>query len=708
MVKFKRFIFIIGLAVFFLSPCFSVFADTIYYNSGLSEKGLIVEEYHDRFLFSKEVGEKEVLKSEIKELFFDEYFQNNFYLGKRHEEKNDFDKALTFYEMSLKSRPDYKETQDAIKGLEDAKWRLNKKWEDHVLSGMVTDQLGVKLEKSGRQIVVTTSSEKLKQGDAVIRCWAKPLTHADLNTAFRYLVGLSNTMVKLVIERDIPVEFSAGFDFLALIKKPPLKISMELDGSVITHIQAEGPFSGSGLKEADIITKIDNHPTRYMELREIRNKIFYGDKKKIITVRREVMLMRQRAQKSNVVKNAMWVWHTKEILSDETKKRELLEFCIQKNVGALFFQLQYQLTPSTGGAVCKILRKKELISFIKEAHAQGVLVHALDGAATFCLEREHHLVLAQLKSILDYNKEVGKASGFDGVHYDNEPYLLAGFDSLIKNEIIQQYLSLNKKCVELIKSSGIKFDYGIDIPFWFDNLDGLHEKLIDICDNIGIMDYRNFASGPDGIIAHAVDELKYAVSAGKKVFIGLETSIYPPQKAYFVSTINKDRFDKLIEKKGLDGFAGQNRFEGFGLSTHAYNDKVYIGLVKPEGANDKHFDTALSKIRSLFGEIPRPADEETYNDLVFDTHHALSASSELQDIQVIEYSGKAGKVLMFEAEVAMLKKLTFEHLREEDLNEVMSQTSAELKAYPSFNGFAIHYYKTYRSLCEKKLEADPR
>jgi hypothetical protein len=686
------------LAISYQLSAIRCYADTVYFKSGSTQKGLIVEEYYDSLVFSAESGESHIPKSDVDEIFFDEPYQNSLYLGKRSEAAGDFERAGHFYQAALESNPDFKGAKNAIKGLEDAKWHFKKSWRYSELKTILREQLGIGLKRVKNKIVIAKAFPAAKreadllEGDSIISCWGRPLTGAGLKNASRILAGLSNTILEILIERDIKVEYAGG-----IILFPPMEIKMELEGPVMQSLKEESNFYKSGLKEGDLIVKINGEATRYMELSMVKKKIFGLPKEKLLTIRRGATLMRKRTDDGAAL-NAMWVWYSKEILLNEAKKKELLNFCKQKNIGELFFQLQYQFLPYKNQTVCRILYETRLRSFLKEAHSQDIKVYALDGSAEFCLENNHRLVLGQLEAILAFNKKGVAPERFDGVHYDNEPYLLPAFNSASKESIIDQFLALNKKCKNLIGSSGSRLEFGIDIPFWFDQINRLDAKLIDICDNIGIMDYRNFASGPDGIITHGMDEMKYAAKAGKKVFIGVETSRCPTQETCFVSALNEGEFNKAP-----DTVLEQTRFEGFSLRIQPYANKIYIGLVRPEGANEKDYNKALAKLESALGRISKPDNKEELDDLTFNVMQAISSNPELRDVQPQEYMADDGKTyLMFLAKEVMLEKLTFADMTEKDLSAVLAEAKKEFVNYPSFAGFAIHYYKSYKELCEKK------
>jgi len=52
---------------------------------------------------------------------------------------------------------------------------------------------------------------------------------------------------------------------------------------------------------------------------------------------------------------------------------------------------------------------------------------------------------------------------------------------------------------------------------------------MDIHDFVTVMDYRDFALGPNGMVEHATNELDYAMAMGKPVTIGVETGPIDPE-----------------------------------------------------------------------------------------------------------------------------------------------------------------------------------
>ncbi|MEI8175645.1 MAG: PDZ domain-containing protein [Candidatus Omnitrophota bacterium] len=680
-------------------------ADTVYLKGGAIQKGLVVDEYADRFIFSTPDGEEQLSRTSIDEIFFDEPYRNYVYLGKKAEGEGDFSRALQFYRLALEADPGFVPAQDAIQSIEEARWRYQRSWKYRELKEMLHQQLGMGLTSVAGTVVVSgrdlraPAAGTLEQGDILISCWATPLTRAGLKRASLALVGLSNTAAKLTIERELRVKAAPIQELFA-----PVLVTMEYDGPTVKSFRKGGAFESAGLAAGDIIVKIDGRSTRYMTLAQVRQQLFSLGKDKILSVRKAVTLMRKKSE-DLPLRTAVWAWHSKELLLNDVKRAEFFDFCSRKEIGIVFFQLQYQFLPDPhGGAlVCRLLYPTRLKDFLRQAHARGLVIYALDGASSFCLEREHYRVLAQVASLLAFNREHESAERFDGVHYDNEPYTLPGFQFNQRQQIIDEFLALNRKIRQLITDSGALFEFGIDVPFWLDEFDGLDRKLVDICDNVGIMDYRNFSEGPDGIIEHALPILKYASQVNKKVFVGVETSRYPKQEVFFVSCLEKEAFNRLLTQEKNADVLQNFIFEGFGFRVHSARSKVYLGLVKPAGVDGVQFERALAHLGGRFGRIVKPADKAHADDLIFDMVSDAGENVEFRDVQCHESQGADGTAcLLLSAREEILEKLTFAGMSEAALVAELALAKKAFAPYPAFAGFAIHHYKSYKEICERK------
>ena len=224
---------------------------------------------------------------------------------------------------------------------------------------------------------------------------------------------------------------------------------------------------------------------------------------------------------------AMWLWETEKITNNPEEQKAFLDFSKQQQLTDIFIQIPYEAekederwTVSWDSTAIR-----PLMSRLSQA---GIRVHALDGDPRFALKEWHGRSIALLEKIIQYNKSVSPDERFYGVRYDNEPYLLPQFGGVNKEKVLKEYIQLAEKSQSLARQAGLVF--GVDIPFWFDgyneffepsaSLDGrpMSERIIDVVDNVGIMDYRTIAYGADGVIEHGTNELKYAAKKGEKGF----------------------------------------------------------------------------------------------------------------------------------------------------------------------------------------------
>ena len=220
---------------------------------------------------------------------------------------------------------------------------------------------------------------------------------------------------------------------------------------------------------------------------------------------------------------AFWVWETSPILKRQKKSSDLVEFCKQNQVSDLFFQI-----PADFDSLLPQLK-----DLIHQLNSIQVKLHGLDGNPHFIEPQNREKAFSSLKKVIAYNQKNPKEK-FYGFRYDNEPYLLEHFHNKHRQKTLKNYLSFIQEAKTLTHKAGLTL--GMDLPFWFDNLNeffepplSVHSKLfieriIDFVDNLAIMDYRTHPFGAAGILESARVELQYAASKGKKVFVGLETS----------------------------------------------------------------------------------------------------------------------------------------------------------------------------------------
>jgi len=230
--------------------------------------------------------------------------------------------------------------------------------------------------------------------------------------------------------------------------------------------------------------------------------------------------------------------------------------------------------------------------FIRRLHSRGLRAYALLGSAylnteEYVLPENRQDALAMFQRVLTYNASSKPGERFDGVNLDIEPHILDQWAEQ-KEELLLQFLDLGKAIMDLKARSGQRLLVGPAIPFWLDGIEldwngakkPVSEHVADIYDYVALMDYRDRAEGKDGIISHALSELKYAGEIKRKVVIGVEVTPNEIQKVSFdhLSEPEMERELALAEK----AFRGEAAFAGFAL----HNFRGYRAWLrrKPEAA----------------------------------------------------------------------------------------------------------------------------
>jgi hypothetical protein len=275
---------------------------------------------------------------------------------------------------------------------------------------------------------------------------------------------------------------------------------------------------------------------------------------------------------------AMWVWDVKVFQDDDATKR-LLNFCKERNINLLFYTA-YKVKGNL---------EADYRNFNKRAHKRGILVQALAGDPRWALERYHLRILEWTLEILEFNSASAEIERFDGIHVDVEPYLLGKIWEEDNKNILAQTLQMYKKTRTLIAQSNSLITFAADLPFWYDDdtdmwiewqkrVSPANYHILDMVDQIAIMDYRNFAEGDNGSVLLAKNEISYADSAGKKVYIGQETGKnLEPAYITFGGT-NIDYMEKEI-KKLVNAYINYKSFAG--IAIHHYVS--YKRLLKESG-----------------------------------------------------------------------------------------------------------------------------
>jgi C-terminal processing protease CtpA/Prc len=301
--------------------CESAFSDTVRLKDGREEKGVVIERYSDRIVFSQEEGEAQILKKDIQEIIYDTKEQNFLVIGNLYKEKDNLDKAIEYYKKALAEKPNFKEARDAISLVTTLKLRRKEfeKKEEIIrraeISGVVTpkknsgiktarerirETIGVTYEKNTEGVMIKqllkgspAEISGLKGGDLIVSIWGNLIGYSSEEDIERLLLDPKYKELRLIIQREIilPVSVSAN----DIERQLGFNIILDEQGFRASDIPENSPASEAGINNGDIIYKINDDQIRYTGLDKVRalaqEKAREGPLK--LLIRREISLIRK-------------------------------------------------------------------------------------------------------------------------------------------------------------------------------------------------------------------------------------------------------------------------------------------------------------------------------------------------------------------------------------------------------------------------------
>lgn len=436
---------------------------------------------------------------------------------------------------------------------------------------------------------------------------------------------------------------------------------------------------------------------------------------------------------------AMWVWSTDEVLQDRAASQELLAFCQQENINQLWVQVLYHFEPpvalsevSARGGVpeglrCVLEQGEAFRQFLSQAHEYGISVHALDGYPEYAQKEFHRLPLAIVDALIQFNKQSQPQERFDGIHFDNEPYLITGSRDRDRNQqILESFLELNALCQRRVREQS-DMVFGVDIPFFWHETDprtGLpigqvryggvvksaSYHCIDMLDNVGIMNYRDTADGADGMIAHGQQLLAYGDQANRaKIYMGIETFSYDARECWFAVGLPRARFAKAIGD-GASTLSKLSRVNGFRKQVFDDGANIHVGIELPARPTPQEVQRAqetMIMIARQLGASCDPALKTNVDRLAAAARKGLTSDVEWSDPQerpIVDPETSQAYAGVTATRV-MLSKVTFAQESYEELVAQVDAAQAFFSRSKSYAGIAIHYYKTYRAKVQAAKQA---
>jgi hypothetical protein len=419
---------------------------------------------------------------------------------------------------------------------------------------------------------------------------------------------------------------------------------------------------------------------------------------------------------------AMWVWDADPPLLDATARMELLSFSRRQNIGTLWIQVARR-DEGSGSRDLALRHEAEWRLLLADAHREGITIEALDGAPYYALKEYHEIPLGLVDAVIAFNDASKPAERFDGIHFNNEPYLLPGWsDPDERREILKEFLELNAEVTRRAHARS-SMVFGVDLPFWWpyinDRTGRPHAEVefrgttkaasfhcVDLLDNVGIMDYRNSAQGSDGMIAHARALLSYAESASRaKIYVGIETSFTEPRTFWFAAGLPSGDFRRVA---GRGGRRLPNEVSGFETKSFSDDRAVHVGLRVPRETSaevEQALQRALLDVVKDYGAAGRNERTSGTDVVTARAIEALRRDPEWVDEEARPIPGPDGRPASpgFRATAIMLPKLTFAMKSIEEMRRELDTAEAAWRRYSRYAGIAIHHYATYRAKIESGL-----
>jgi hypothetical protein len=257
----------------------------------------------------------------------------------------------------------------------------------------------------------------------------------------------------------------------------------------------------------------------------------------------------------------MWVWQPEQA-KDPGKAAQLLEFAAAHEVTHLYLESEALLVEDP----------ERLMAFIGEADAACVAVELLFGAAAWAQAEHHAEPLALIEDALALVEGVAGPRPV-GLHFDIEPHGLPDWD-LDPQGYASEYLDLLETMAANMMGSELSLT--VDIAFWYDTVlverDGasrpLNELVQDRVQRVVVMDYRDHAEPPDGIIDNAAAEVDYAEQVGGLVRVAVESTCgLEPEKVTFCEEGAIAMF--LALKLTTSVYAASPAWDGVAVHDHA-------------------------------------------------------------------------------------------------------------------------------------------
>jgi hypothetical protein len=413
----------------------------------------------------------------------------------------------------------------------------------------------------------------------------------------------------------------------------------------------------------------------------------------------------------------LWLWDSPKVLLDAAARAELFAFCRCQGIDGLWMQVALERDRTADGTpVLQHAAAWRLL--LREAHAAGLTVEALEGAPIYALKAHHGEALAVVDAVIAFSKAAADRDAFDGLHFDIEPHGLYRWRFPESRERMAAGLvEVSVESARRLRASGLRF--GVALPFWLQTPDEQTQEplgvvtwektrrsaahhLIDRLDYVAIMSYRDRTTGPNGVVAIARELVAYAGAPGKaRVYLGLETAA-DSERVWFVTGQPRERMLARMRARGEDPDELE-AIDGFRRSIADDGTRLHLGLRVPAGTalDAPALLDAMRQLASAYGvPMTDPPSREITAALSL-AMGTLDQSGDWRGLRALPIPGTGSPGWSGFSGVGVTPPgITFGGQPAGDLPRELAAADPLVDGLAGFAGFALHDYEHLRPLLE--------
>lgn len=253
-----------------------------------------------------------------------------------------------------------------------------------------------------------------------------------------------------------------------------------------------------------------------------------------------------------------WIWDARII---DKEQAEILKFAADNQVTVLYLHID------------KDVKIKTYREFVREANERGVRVEALAGRPRWAFRDHQAHIQEWITWVKKYNDAAEPKERFRGLHFDIEPYVLHEWKT--ENQRVMEQWMDNMRFIEK-ETRDLGLSIIVDLPFWIykshipdTEAYSLSAWMLEKVNSVVIMDYRNFAQGANGMVAHGIPILKEAAALGKKVIIAVDTKPSKEGDHTTFYSLSVEAMEKELELARKE-FSRYSSFAGFAIHDYRH------------------------------------------------------------------------------------------------------------------------------------------